>query len=200
METTRSARTQSRNDLWWSRKKSKFDGKVKSSKFKARKSWGMRRTYSTLQWFTLLNIFFVWYYCLQAAPISHIYWYGCLQFNRAGDAVQRRSWTFYEAIKVEQHMALWARTVVLLDEIVSTNVPYWLIPSMLSWPSHRVRLKLCDHRTQAIWYFLNAPNNGHHVLKLLGMGNEKDLARSGAISIILSKPSWSHHKRLFPFD
>ena len=35
---------------WWSRKKSALDGKVKSSKFKARKSWGMRRTYGTSQW------------------------------------------------------------------------------------------------------------------------------------------------------
>ena len=36
--------------IWRSRKKSDFDGKVKSSKFKARKFRGMRRTYSTSQW------------------------------------------------------------------------------------------------------------------------------------------------------
>ena len=76
-----------RGRSWWSRKKwsfpptgrglrgtcrSKFDGKVKSSTFKARKSWGMRRPYSTLQWFTLLNIFSVWCYCFQAPSISYI--------------------------------------------------------------------------------------------------------------------------------
>ena len=40
---------------WRSWKKSDFDGKVKSSKFKARKFRGTRRTYSTSQWFTRLN-------------------------------------------------------------------------------------------------------------------------------------------------
>jgi len=110
------ARYKSSTKIWWSHKKSKFDGKVKSSKFKAHKSWGMRRTYRTLQWFTLLNIFFVWCCCFQAPYIRYIFWYGCLQFNRAGDAVQRShsallmavsmsngSWTFYEAIKILFH-------------------------------------------------------------------------------------------------
>ncbi len=73
--------------------------------------WGVHR--STLQWFTLLNIFFVWCYCFQAVSISHISWYGCLQFNRAGDETERSPsallravsmsngrWTFYEAVKI----------------------------------------------------------------------------------------------------
>jgi len=35
---------------WWTRKKSTRDGKVKSSKSRRRKSWGMRHTYRTPQW------------------------------------------------------------------------------------------------------------------------------------------------------
>jgi hypothetical protein len=59
---------------WWNRKKSEFDGKVKSFKFKARKSWGIPAGRDLRE-----------SYLLYVAMTK--------------DAAQRRSWTFYEAIK-----------------------------------------------------------------------------------------------------
>ena len=37
--------------------------------------------------------------------------------------------------------------------------------------------KLSYYRTQTLRYLFNAPDNGHHILNFLDMGNEKNLAK-----------------------
>ncbi len=65
------------------RKKSKFDGKAKSSKFKACKYWGMRRTYRTPQWQKMQR------------NVEH-----AVRYFKPKGATVALTWTFYEAINV----------------------------------------------------------------------------------------------------